>query len=136
MAIILEELHVPYTMKLLETSELKSPNFEAINPNGKVPAIVDPNTQVTLWESGAIIQYLLENYDKDCSISFKSVPEKYQVDQWLFFQASGQGPYFGQAYCEILRVPEILGVRLIFSQGSKNTTANVSPQQLSVTERK
>lgn len=87
-------------MKLLETSELKTPDFEAINPNGKVPAIVDPNTDVTLWESGAIIQYLLENYDKECSISFKFVPEKYQIDQWLFFQASGQGPYFGQAYCK------------------------------------
>jgi len=84
----------------MATSELKNPEFVAINPNGKVPAIVDPNTGVTLWESCAIIQYLLENYDNDSTISFKSVPEKYHINQWLFFQASGQGPYFGQAVCE------------------------------------
>jgi glutathione S-transferase len=115
-------------MKLLETPELKTTEFEAINPNGKVPAIVDPNTEVTLWESGAIIQYLLENYDKDSSISFKSVPEKYQVDQWLFFQASGQGPYFGQAYCEhALSQPNTVK-RLIIPKGLRNTTANAFPQ--------
>jgi glutathione S-transferase len=62
---VLEELNVPYTTKIMEISELKNPEFVAINPNGKIPAIVDPNTGVTLWESCAIIQYLLENYDKD-----------------------------------------------------------------------
>ena len=98
-AIVLEELKVPYTTKIIATSELKNPEFVAINPNGKIPAIVDLNTGVTLWESCAIIQYLLDNYDEDSIISFKSAPEKYQINQWLFFQASGQGPYFGQAVC-------------------------------------
>lgn len=63
-----------------------------------VPAIQDPNTGTTLWESGAILQYLVETYDKDNKISFPmSSPERIQTMQWLFFQASGQGPYFGQA---------------------------------------
>lgn len=59
--------------------------------------IVDPNTNITLWESGAIIQYIIDTYDKEGKISVSSSPEKYLLNQWLFFQASGQGPYFGQA---------------------------------------
>ena len=61
-----------------------------------VPAIDDPNTGIVLWESGAIVNYLVETYDKDRKISFASGPEKFYADQYLFFQASGQGPYFGQ----------------------------------------
>lgn len=61
-----------------------------------VPAIEDPTTGVTLWESGAIIEYLIDQYDTSNKLSFKSSPEKYQTLQWLHFQMSGQGPYFGQ----------------------------------------
>jgi glutathione S-transferase len=71
--------------------------YLAINPNGRVPAIQDPNTGITLWESGAIIEYLIEQYDKDHKVSFAAgTPESYHAKQWLFFAASGQGPYFGQ----------------------------------------
>jgi glutathione S-transferase len=62
-----------------------------------VPAIIDPNTNITLWESGAIAQYLIETYDQAQRISYQSSPEKYRCIQWLHFQTSGQGPYFGQA---------------------------------------
>ena len=65
--------------------------------HSRVPAIEDPNTDVTLWESGAIIEYLIETYDKAKQLTYDTVPEKFQLKQWLFFQASGQGPYFGQA---------------------------------------
>ena len=61
-----------------------------------VIAILDPNTDITLWETGAIISYLIETYDKDRRITYDSAPEKYLLQQWAFFQASGQGPYFGQ----------------------------------------
>lgn len=71
--------------------------YTDINPNGRLPAIQDPNTGVTLWESGAIIQYLIETYDKDAKLTYTTVPEKYFLNQWLMFQMSGQGPYFGQA---------------------------------------
>ena len=67
------------------------------NPPGRVPAIKDPNTGISLWESGAIIQYLVETYDKDHKISYGKTPEKYYEQQWLAFQISGQGPYYGQA---------------------------------------
>ena len=48
-------------------------------------------------QSGAIIEYLIETYDKDNTLSFPSGPEKYFTKQYLFYQVSGQGPYFGQA---------------------------------------
>lgn len=76
--------------------DLKKPPFEKINVNGRVPAIEDPNTNITLWESGAIIEYLQETYDKSNTFTYTSSPEKYLVKQWLHFQMSGQGPYFGQ----------------------------------------
>jgi glutathione S-transferase len=59
-------------------------------------AIEDPNTSLILWESGAIIQYLEEVYDKDRKLTYDSLNEKYLLNQWLHFQTSGQGPYFGQ----------------------------------------
>jgi glutathione S-transferase len=62
-----------------------------------VPAIQDPNTNLTLWESGAIIEYLIDQYDTGNIISHSTFPEKYHAKQWLHFQMSGQGPYFGQA---------------------------------------
>lgn len=75
---------------------MKKPEFEKINVNGRVPAIEDPNTGITLWESGAIIEYLVETYDKNNTLTYTSCPEKFLVKQWLHFQMSGQGPYYGQ----------------------------------------
>ncbi|KAL2067934.1 hypothetical protein VTL71DRAFT_16032 [Oculimacula yallundae] len=97
-AIILEELKIPYIIKMLEFPEMKKEPYESINPNGRVPAIEDPNTGITLWESGAIIEYLVETYDKENSIGFATGSKEYfEAKQWLFYQVSGQGPYFGQA---------------------------------------
>jgi len=95
--ILLDELEVPYEMEFLEFTVLHTPAFEKYNPNGRVPTIVDSNTNTTLWESGAIIKYLIETYDKENKFTIATAPEKFHLDQWLFFQASGQGPYFGQA---------------------------------------
>lgn len=95
--IILEELGLPYIGEFIEFVDLKKPGFEAINPNGRVPAIHDPNTDITLWESGAIVAYLIDKYDPENKISYKSSPEKYLLQQWEHFQSTGQGPYFGQA---------------------------------------
>lgn len=53
----------------------------------------DLNTDLTLWESGAIISYLVEVYDKENLISFDGFKEKHIANQWLHFQMSGQGPY-------------------------------------------
>lgn len=69
----------------------------AINPNGRVPAIKDPNTGLTLWESGAIVEYIVETYDKENKLNLTSVNDKWHLKQYLHFQMSGQGPYYGQA---------------------------------------
>ena len=98
--IILEELGLPYeTIDIQHTATTeRPPEFLAVNPNGRVPAIQDPNTGLTLWESGAIIEYLIEHYDTAHKLSFApGTTEAYHTKQWLFFQVTGQGPYYGQA---------------------------------------
>ncbi|KAI1334038.1 glutathione S-transferase [Xylariaceae sp. FL0016] len=94
--IILEELSLPFEFKIVPFEDMKKEPFISINPNGRVPAMEDPNTGVTLWESGAIVEYLIDQYDKNHELSYDSVPEKYLVRQWIAYQISGQGPYYGQ----------------------------------------
>jgi len=97
-AILLEELDIPYEAIPYALADVKKPAYLAINPNGRLPSIQDPNTSLTLWESGAIIEYLIERYDTSRRFSFApGTPESYHAKQWLFFQTSGQGPYYGQA---------------------------------------
>lgn len=62
-----------------------------------VQAIHDPNTGITLWESGAIVTYLIDQYDKEKKLTYQTLNEKYQLLQWQHFQSSGHGPYLGQA---------------------------------------
>ncbi|KAI1136029.1 hypothetical protein F5Y05DRAFT_415626 [Hypoxylon sp. FL0543] len=59
--------------------------------------IEDPNKHLILWELCAIITYLIDEYDTDHTLTYVTGNEKYLMNQWLFFQASGQGPYFGRA---------------------------------------
>ncbi|KAF2198225.1 glutathione S-transferase [Delitschia confertaspora ATCC 74209] len=106
--IILEELRLPYTGKFVELEDLKKAEFEAVNPNGRVPAIHDPNTNITLWESAAIISYLIATYDTTHTLTYTDAPNAFHLQQWAYFQASGQGPYFGQAAWFLLYHPEPL----------------------------
>lgn len=95
--IILEELDLPYQVTPIPLSDVKRPEYVAINPNGRVPAIHDPNTGITLWESGAIVEYLIERYDTEHRLNFApGTPESYHAKEWLYFQTTGQGPYYGQ----------------------------------------
>ncbi|GIJ81585.1 hypothetical protein Asppvi_000084 [Aspergillus pseudoviridinutans] len=97
-AILLAELDLPHKIITVPLSKVKEPDYLAINPNGRIPAIYDPNTDLTLWESGAIIEYLVSHYDPNHRISFPAGSNLAALaTQWLFFQASGQGPYYGQA---------------------------------------
>jgi len=97
-AFILEELGLPYEIIAIPFSDVKKPEYLAINPNGRIPAIKDPNTGITLWESGAIVEYLIEKYDTKHQLSFApGTPEYWHAKQWLYFQTTGQGPYYGQA---------------------------------------
>ncbi|KAI1322320.1 glutathione S-transferase [Xylariaceae sp. FL0255] len=95
---ILKELGLPFEIVEIGFNDVKKPEYTAINPNGRLPALYDPNTDLTIWESGAIVQYLVETYDKNHKISYpKGTNESFLTQQWLFFQVSGQGPYYGQA---------------------------------------
>lgn len=96
--ILLEELHIPFEAISVKLADVKNPEYVAINPNGRVPAIYDPNSGITLWESGAIMEYITERYDSKHQMSFPpGSNEAYHAKQWLFYQMSGQGPYYGQA---------------------------------------
>ncbi|KAK3291241.1 glutathione S-transferase [Chaetomium fimeti] len=94
---VLEELGINYEFKSFRFDDVKKRPFIDVNPNGRVPAIEDPNTGVTLWESGAINQYLVEVYDTEKRLTHEGLKERHLCNQWLQFQMSGQGPYYGQA---------------------------------------
>jgi len=94
---VLEELGLNYEFKSFRFDDVKKKPFTDVNPNGRVPAIEDPNTGLTLWESGAILQYIVEVYDTNKRLTYDALNDRHLVNQWLHFQMSGQGPYFGQA---------------------------------------
>lgn len=98
-AFALDELQLPYELRMIPFADVKKPPYINVCINGRVPALEDPNTGLTLWESGAILEYLLETYDAaEKRLSFAAgTPDYFLAKQWLHFQASGQGPYFGQA---------------------------------------
>ncbi|MCJ1478597.1 glutathione S- transferase, nitrogen catabolite repression regulator [Lambiella insularis] len=96
-AIVLEELSIPYQIESHSLAEIKEKAFTDRNSNGRVPVLEDPNTGVTVWESGACLEYLIEAYDKDFQLSYTDLKLKFQLKSWMFFQVSGQGPYWGQA---------------------------------------
>lgn len=98
-SIALEEMGIPYEAHLvgLTDADVKSPAFLALNPNNKIPAIIDPNgpddTQIELFESGAILIYLAEKSGKFLS---KDPKKRYETLQWVMFQMGGLGPMLGQ----------------------------------------
>ncbi|HVY81664.1 MAG TPA: glutathione S-transferase N-terminal domain-containing protein [Steroidobacteraceae bacterium] len=98
-SIMLEETGLPYEPHLVsfDTNDQHSPEFLSLNPNGKIPAILDPNgpdgTPLPLFESGAILVYLA---DKTGQLVPKDTARRYQTLQWVMFQMSGIGPMFGQ----------------------------------------
>lgn len=98
-SIMLEELGIPYEAHLVsfETNDQMSPEFLAINPNNKIPAIVDPHgpgaKPLVLFESGAILIYLA---DKAGRFIPQDAALRYQTIQWLMWQIGGVGPMFGQ----------------------------------------
>ncbi|KAF2632586.1 hypothetical protein BU25DRAFT_436368 [Macroventuria anomochaeta] len=83
---------VPYkTISIdLGADDQKKPEFLGINPNGRIPVIIDHNrNDFPVFESGAIVLYFAEHYDKDSKFSFQDANEKSKMLQWLFFQNAG-----------------------------------------------
>ncbi len=98
-SVMLEETGLPYEPHLVrfETQDQMSPEFLSLNPNNKIPAILDPNgpggKPMPLFESGAILIYLA---DKTGQLMPRDAAARYQTIQWLMFQMGGIGPMFGQ----------------------------------------
>jgi glutathione S-transferase/GST-like protein len=96
-SILLEELGLPYELHAIDLSNgaQKEPWFRAINPNGRIPAIVDrDNGDFAVFESGAIMLYLAEKTGRLIPADEKG---RSRVVQWLMFQMGGVGPMMGQA---------------------------------------
>ena len=94
----LEEMELDYEPHLVKLSddEVKSEAFTSLNPNGKIPAIIDPNGPdgaIGLFESGAILLYLAE---KSGRFLGDTSAKRHEITQWLMFQMGGVGPMFGQ----------------------------------------
>ena len=98
-SIALEEMGIEYEPHLvtLADADVKSPPFLSLNPNNKIPAIIDPHgpdgAPIGLFESGAILIYLAEKSGK---LIGDTATEKAQTIQWLMFQMGGLGPMLGQ----------------------------------------
>ena len=98
-SIMLEETGLPYEPHLVrfDANDQLSPEFLSLNPNNKIPAIIDPNgpggKPLALFESGAILIYLADKSGKFIS---RDEARRYETIQWLMFQMGGIGPMFGQ----------------------------------------
>ncbi len=116
-SIALEELALPYKLIALNLAkgEQKTPEFLAINPNGRIPAIVDRDADdFAVFESGAILVYLAEKTGKLMPLDAKG---RSRVLQWLMFQMGGIGPMMGQANVFYRYLPEKIPVAIDRYQG-------------------
>jgi GST-like protein len=100
-SIALEEMGLPYAVKWVEIGrgDQFKPEFLAISPNNRMPAIVDPQgpdgQPISIFESGAILQYLARKTGRFHGATER---ERIEIDQWLFWQVGGVGPMAGQAH--------------------------------------
>ena len=116
-SIALEELALPYTLHTLDLSggAQKQPDFLKINPNGRIPAIVDRSEDdFAVFESGAILVYLAE---KTGRLMPTDVKGRSRVMQWLMFQMGGIGPMMGQANVFFRYFPEKIPAAIDRYQG-------------------
>ena len=108
-SIMLEECGLPYNVHKIDIGkgDQFTPEFVAINPNSKIPAIIDSNgpdgKPITLFESGAILVYLAQHYQKLLPPDWRQL---YHVFEWLMFQMGGVGPMFGQTHHFLRAAPE------------------------------
>lgn len=97
-SIMLEELGLPYRVIPIDITkgDQHEPDFLAISPNNKIPAIVDHDTGISLMESGAILMYLANNTGR--FISEAMSPEYWEEMEWLMMQMGSVGPMLGQTH--------------------------------------
>lgn len=109
-SIALEEMGLPYEVRLVDIGrgEQFRPDFLALSPNGRMPAILDPEgpdgAPIGIFESGAILQYLAR---RTRLFGGRTERERVAVDQWLFWQMGGVGPMAGQAHHFLHYAPQM-----------------------------
>jgi len=126
----LEALEIPYkthAINLMEGEQLTK-KFLQISPNGRIPAIVDSENNLSIFESGAILIYLA---DKKGQLIPTSTKERSNVIQWLMFQMSGIGPMMGQANVFFRYMPEKIPTAIDRYQNECRRLFKVLDKQLS-----
>ncbi|SFQ19596.1 glutathione S-transferase family protein [Donghicola eburneus] len=109
-SVALEELGLPYLVHLINigAGDQHTDDFKALSPNGKMPAIVDPDgpdgTPISIFDSGAILQYLAR---KTGQLYGQTERDRITVDQWLMWQMGGLGPMAGQAHHFLKYAPQM-----------------------------
>ena len=133
-SIALEELGLPYTLKAIDLAagEQKRPEFLALNPNGRIPVIVDRAADdFVVFESGAILIYLAEQTGRLMPVDAKG---RSRVLQWLMFQMGGIGPMMGQANVFFRYFPERIQFAIDRYQGEVKRLFRVLDGQLARNE--
>ncbi|MEM1394493.1 MAG: glutathione binding-like protein [Cyanobacteria bacterium P01_H01_bin.150] len=104
-SVMLEEVELPYNIHKIDITkdDQFTPEYVAINPNSKIPAIIDRDTDTTIFESGAILMYLADKTGKFLPTEQKA---RYQVIEWLMLQMGSIGPMFGQFNHFNMHAPE------------------------------
>jgi GSH-dependent disulfide-bond oxidoreductase len=130
-SIALEEMGLPYEVKVIDfaTNEQKSDWYVKLNPNGRIPALLDDD--FALFESGAILIYLAEKTGKFLP---RDVQGRSRVIQWLMFQMSGVGPMMGQANVFLRYFPEKIQAAIDRYQREVTRLFGVMDKQLGTLE--
>lgn len=127
-SIALEEMGIPYELKAVDIGrgEQFSPAFQAISPNGRMPAIVDPDgadgEALAIFESGAILQHL----GRKSGLFYPQAPSaRAEVEQWLFWQVGGLGPMAGQTHHFRQYAPAVVSDQRQLAYGVRRYTDEV-----------
>uniref|UniRef100_A0A6A7FX64 Glutathione S-transferase n=1 Tax=Hirondellea gigas TaxID=1518452 RepID=A0A6A7FX64_9CRUS len=130
-SIMLEELGLKYTVKVINfgKNEQKLPWYIKLNPNGRIPVLIDhENDDFVIFETGAILIYLAEKYSRFLPTDHK---QRSEVIQWLMFQMAGIGPMQGQAHVFVRYAPEKIPFAIKRYQDETFRLYNVMEIQLS-----
>ncbi|KAK4226865.1 disulfide-bond oxidoreductase YfcG [Podospora fimiseda] len=136
-SMLLEELGLPYKVTKIDFSknEQKEPWFLEINPNGRIPALTDTFTDgkpIRLFESGSILQYLVDRYDTEHKVSYpRDSREYWEVNNFLHWQMGGLGPMQGQANHFARYAPEKIQYGIDRYQNETRRLYGVLEKQLS-----
>jgi GST-like protein len=135
-SIMLEELGLPYAVKPVNIgkNEQMAPEYLAISPNNKIPAIVDDDAEggpLSLFESGAILTYLAEKTGRFLA---PSGPARYKTLEWLYWQVGGPGPMLGQLGFFAIRSKEKAPLAISRFTEEADRLLGVMDRQLAQTE--